>query len=64
MKTVRDELHLIISDFDDEVAFPGLGTAVKAYYNLLSDYMVKQGQTAVIHVKGSYLPFNWREDDA
>lgn len=57
MDILRRDLKLRIDDFDKTPDLPGLGKCVKDYYNLLSDYMEKRGNTGVLHRKGKYLPF-------
>ena len=54
MEILRRDLNLRIDDFDKA---PILGDCIKDYYNLLADYMVKRGNTGVLHIKGAYLPF-------
>ena len=35
---------------------PGLNAKIKQYYDLLDDYMMKQGQSGVLHIDKHYVP--------
>jgi len=48
------DLNLIIDDFGENSVRCG---KIRAYYDLLSDYMVKRGAKGVIHIAGEYRPF-------
>ena len=54
MRVLIERLNLIIDDFG---AKPEINDKIKRYYDLLDDYMVKQGNQGVLHVKGVYVPF-------
>ena len=58
MKTLKEELKLLIEDFDDNNTLPELGNAVKDYYNLLSDYVLKQTIFGK-HTCQGWLPAIW-----
>lgn len=61
MEVLRRDLNLKIEDFDKD---PDLGKEVKSYHNLLDDYMTKRGNEGVVHTRGRYLPFGWRQENA
>jgi len=51
MEVLKNDLNLLIDDFgSDQEKSP----AIKAYHELLSDYMEKRGSEGVIHVVGDY----------
>lgn len=54
MEILQQDLGLKIDDFG---ADPPLNGRIKQYYNLLSDYVIKRGNTGVLHTVGTYLPF-------
>ena len=54
MAVLQKHLKLLIDDFGQD---PNLNSKIKNYYNLLTDYMVKRGNSGIIHVAGAYLPF-------
>lgn len=54
MEVLRRELNLLIDDFD---AKPDVAIAIKDYYSLLDDYMMKRGDNGVLHTVGQYVPF-------
>lgn len=54
MEILQQDLQLKIDDFG---ANPPLNGCIKQYYNLLSDYVIKRGNTGVLHTVGTYLPF-------
>ncbi len=54
MEILRRDLKLLIDDFGEK---PEVSNRIRDYHSLLSDYMMKQGHTGVIHSVGTYLPF-------
>jgi hypothetical protein len=54
MEVLSRDLQLLIDDFGKESA---LSDAIRAYHDLLSDYMVKMRMTGVIHCGRTYRPF-------
>ena len=54
MEILQQDLRLKIDDFG---ANPPLNDCIKQYYNLLSDYVIRRGNTGVMHTVGTYLPF-------
>lgn len=55
-RLIRD-LNLKIDDF---AADTKLNTFVRAYHELLTDFMSRMGQAGAIHIRGSYRPFTSR----
>jgi hypothetical protein len=55
MEVLRRDLNLRIDDFEQDQA---ILDRIKAYYNLLSDYMVKRGTNGVVHIAGDYRSFS------
>jgi hypothetical protein len=55
MEVLRRDLNLLIDDFDTT---PEMGARVKDYYSLLDDYMVKRGNSGVLHTPGLYVPLH------
>ena len=53
MEVLRKKLNLRIDDIEEN---QNLNDKLKIYYKLLEDYMDKLGQSAVLHVKGRYIP--------
>jgi hypothetical protein len=53
MERLRRDLNLKIDDFGQE---PKFNEAVRAYHRLLTDYMVKMGQSSAIHTRQGYTP--------
>jgi hypothetical protein len=53
MEVLIRELNLWIDDYG---AVPELNEKVKQYYDLLDDYMMKQGNRGVLHINGFYVP--------
>lgn len=54
MEVLRRDLNLMIDDFgEDEPTC----SAIRAYHDLLSDYMTKRSTDGVIHIPGDYRPF-------
>lgn len=51
---LRTDLNLLVDDFDDK---PEMGSQVRDYHSLLSDYMEKRGHTGVVHTYKIYSPF-------
>jgi len=51
---LRKDLNLEIEDFGENAA---TCSPIRAYHDLLSDYMAKRSADGVIHIPGSYLPF-------
>jgi hypothetical protein len=51
---VEKELNLMIDDFgaNDQKC-----DAIREYYDLFADYMVKRGTVGAIHITGEYKPF-------
>jgi hypothetical protein len=47
------ELNLMIDDYGENA---GLNESIKKYYDLLDDYMMKQGHGGVLHINGYYVP--------
>ncbi|MBA7699185.1 hypothetical protein ES703_107873 [subsurface metagenome] len=58
MTVLQRDLKLLIDDYGQN---PDLSAEINNYHNLLTDYMVKRGNTGIIHVAGAYLPFLSRE---
>ena len=54
MEILEKDLKLQIDDFGKKTE---VASNIKAYDNLLSDYMVKRGTHGVIHFQGEYKPF-------
>jgi hypothetical protein len=54
MEVLRRDLNLLIDDFDEN---PDVGAKIKDYHSLLDDYMIKRGNTGVLHTVGQYVPF-------
>jgi len=54
MDVLERDVNVLIDDFGKD---PNLSEKIRAYHDLLSDYMVKRGATGVIHFKGHYRPF-------
>jgi membrane-bound ClpP family serine protease len=55
MAVLRRDLNLLIDDFGED---PGLRTAVREYYRLLKDYMVRRGHYSIaLHTHGTYQGF-------
>jgi hypothetical protein len=55
MEVLSRDLKLLIEDFGSDA---NLNTAVRAYYRLLKDYMMRRGHDAfVLHRRGSYVGF-------
>ena len=54
MEVLRRDLKLLIDDFDEK---PELGSKVKDYHSLLTDYMVKRGNEGILHTVGQYVPY-------
>ena len=48
---IENELNLLIDDFGTDVI---LSKSIKRYYRLLQDYMLRVGQSVVVHVPDSY----------
>ena len=53
MDVLIKELNLWVDDYG---ARPALNEKIKRYYDLLDDYMVKQGHNGVLHIGGYYVP--------
>ena len=53
MDVLIKDLNLWIDDYG---AKPGLNAKIKQYYDLLDDYMMKQGQSGVLHIDKHYVP--------
>jgi len=53
MGVLRKRVGLEIDDFGKK---PSLNQAIRTYYELLSHYMMRRGQSGVIHVAGKYTP--------
>ncbi len=58
MDVLQRDLKLIIDDYGQNHE---LSMKIQSYHNLLSDYMVKRGNTGIIHVANSYIPYLSRE---
>lgn len=54
MEVLRKDLKLLIDDFGTNQV---LSTAIKSYFSLLSDYMVKRDTEGVVHICGDYRSF-------
>lgn len=57
MESLRRDLNLVIDDFDSD---PALGVAIRGYYRLMKDYVMRRGHwLSVTHRKGKYsgLPY-------
>lgn len=54
MEVLERDLNLRIDDFEKD---PSRRDVVKAYHDLLTDYMLKRGEKGVVHFTGKYLPF-------
>lgn len=55
MQVLHEDLKLRIDDLRDD---PKKARAVKEYYDLLSDYMVRRGHSGVLHIQGTYQMFD------
>jgi hypothetical protein len=53
-EVLERDLNLIIDDFG---ANAEIAEAVRCYYSLLDDYMIKLGHVGAVHMVGSYTPF-------
>jgi hypothetical protein len=54
MAVLRRHLNLRIDDFEQ---IPDRSSAIRGYYNLLYDYMLKRGARGTIHIVGDYRSF-------
>ncbi len=54
MEVLRRDLNSGIDDFETD---PKICAKIRAYYNLLSDYMVKRATNGTIHIVGDYRSF-------
>ncbi|HVN94424.1 MAG TPA: hypothetical protein VMT38_12040 [Terracidiphilus sp.] len=54
MEVLRRDLNLKVEDFGAQIAH---SDAIRSYYDLLSDYMVKRDYRGVIHTSKSFVPF-------
>jgi hypothetical protein len=54
MEVLDKDLKLLIDDFG---ANPARRSVIRAYHELLSDYMAKRGVVGVLHIAGEYVPF-------
>jgi hypothetical protein len=54
MAVLRRHLNLRIDDFEEN---PARSSAIRGYYNLLYDYMMKRGAKGTIHIVGDYRSF-------
>lgn len=52
MDVLRRKVRLEINDFEGE---PNLNRRIRSYYTLLRNYMIRRGQTGVIHTQGRYV---------
>ena len=53
MEVLRNDLKLVIDDFGQNAP---LNASLRAYYNLLSDYVKKCGYRGIVHSRGCFLP--------
>lgn len=53
MEVLRRELNLQIEDFE---ANPDVSAGLRAYFKLLTDYIIKRGHSHVLHTRGRYGP--------
>lgn len=53
MEVLREAVNLQVEDYAKS---PELSRALKAYYRLFTDYMVRRNQSEVIHTRGRYAP--------
>jgi len=49
------DLKLQVDDFDDDA---DVADCIQTYHGLLMDYMIKNGDLAVLHATGQYVPFH------
>jgi hypothetical protein len=54
MEVLRRDLNLLIDDFEQD---PPRCAAIRGYYTLLSDYMLKRGANGTVHIVGDYRSF-------
>lgn len=54
MEGVRRDLKLKVRDLDDPQECGGLGPAVREYYRLLQDFMLRLSSIVVLHTHGNY----------
>lgn len=54
MEVLQKDLNLKIDDFGKKAEFD---KKIRAYYDLLADYMMKKGDKGAIHIKENYRPF-------
>jgi heme-degrading monooxygenase HmoA len=54
MDVLRRDLNLLIDDFDADTR---IGSTIRDYYSLLDDYMMKRGNTGVLHTVSQYVPY-------
>lgn len=53
LQVVKVELKLVVEDFGTDQSLASLNTAVRRYYRLMQDYMLRRGQEYVIHTRES-----------
>jgi hypothetical protein len=56
MAVLRERLRLRIEDFREN---DDLNKSIRAYYSLLTDYMMRRGHSAIVHCKKSYVALAW-----
>jgi hypothetical protein len=54
MEVLRRDLNLQIEDFGQDAE---LNQAIRAYYQLLRDYMMRRGHSVAVHTNGRYVAF-------
>lgn len=54
MEVLQNDLKLVIDDYGKDKT---MSSAIRAYHDLLSDYMAKRGTRGVVHIPGEYRPF-------
>ena len=54
VEVLRRDLRLRVLDFGDDQELEGI---IKGYYSLIDDYMMKRGDTGLLHTPGTYVLF-------
>ncbi len=55
MEVLQRDLNVLINDYGKK---PVLSGKIRAYHDLLADYMLRRGSDGVIHIVGEYRSFN------
>jgi hypothetical protein len=61
MEVARKDLKLKIDDFGSH---PDVNAAIRSYYRLLNDYMMRRRQRGVIHSPAGYIPLGAEHDES